>query len=247
MLSISLLRPVLGSAPMATRMLSTSASLMISRPRKTIDPTLPVVPKVSNNSPYPIFFKEFLASNGEKYRDTNGKLNMKDVTAAAGSAFSALPQAEKDAFQKRALEERKRTAEEYRHFWVSTSKDTKSAIEKATGKKLRYPGGKKAEKEDSEIRAGNPGKPLNPYIAFAKSVRDELTATVDPSLPSLQQSQAVAKLSGAKWLGLPEGEKEVFKAKYREQRAIYDAWAETQTDLRKPSPKKSRKSASPEA
>ncbi|TYJ58707.1 hypothetical protein B9479_000543 [Cryptococcus floricola] len=236
MLSVSLLRPVFGTGSLATRLLSTS----VSRSRKVLDPTLPVVPKVANNNPYPIFFKEYLATNGNIYRDASGKLNVKDVAVAAGSAFNALPQAERDVLQKRASDERKRTAEEYRQFWVSTSKDTKSAIEQATGKMLKYPGGKKAEKEDYKARSGNPGKPLNPYLAFAKTVRSELLAQVDADLPPMQRSQAVAKLSGAKWLGLSDAEKEVYKSKHKEQRAIYDAWAETQTDLKKATPKKRR-------
>ncbi|OXG29730.1 hypothetical protein J008_02248 [Cryptococcus neoformans] len=227
MFSVSLMRPATTAAPLRVRMLSTSSLLL---KKKNIDSTLPAVPK-GPPTPYTLWFKDHIASVSEKYRRPDGKLDMRRLTNEAATEWASLSSSVKAELQSRADEGKKLADKAYLEFWNSTTPETRSAIEKATGKKVSPPGGKKAFKQSVKERPGNPGKPLTPYFAFAKEVRDGGKVDLPSDLEGNVRNQQLAKETGALWKQLSDSEKQRYKDAYVQARAKWDEWRQTQPDL----------------
>lgn len=225
MFSIGLVRSTI--APSRARMLSTSSLLL---KKKNIDSTLPTVPK-GPPTPYTLWFKDHIAKVAEKYRRPDGKLDMRRLTTEAATEWASLTSSVKAELQHRADEGKKLADKAYLEFWNSTTPETRTAIEKATGKKVSPPGGKKAFKLAVKERPGNPGKPLTPYFAFAKEIRDSGKVNVSSDLEGNVRNQQIARETGALWKQLSDSEKQKYKDAYVQARAKWDDWKQTQPDL----------------
>ncbi|WVN88595.1 uncharacterized protein L203_103806 [Cryptococcus depauperatus CBS 7841] len=227
MLAVNVFRPVMGVTPMTTRFLSTSSILL----KKKTDPTLPEIPKGAPTA-YTLWFKEHVAKVSPLYRRPDGKLDMHKLAIEAAPEWASLSSTLKGAFQERATEARKVADKAYLKFWNSTNPEIRSAIEKSTGKKLKAPGGKKAYRQSIAERPGNPGKPLAPYFAFIKDVRE--SGKLDKlglDLDGRERSKALAREYGVMWNALSSKEQQVYKDKYHADKVKYDAWKTTQSDL----------------
>ncbi|KAK8864592.1 hypothetical protein IAR55_001842 [Kwoniella newhampshirensis] len=227
----TIMRVTTGTAPgrvVALRMMNTSAVVYAGK-KKTVDPTLPAVPR-GPPTPYTLFFKSFVSSSASDHRKPDGKLDMRALTSAAGSAWSSLSTSEKQSYESQAVDGKKVFEKAYQAFWESTTPETREAIKKATGKEVKPPGGKKAFKQSVKERAGNPGKPLSSYLAFAKEVRDEERVAVPDHLEGNEKQQFIAKETGNLWKALSESEKQKYKDQYTEQKAKWETWKATQAD-----------------
>ncbi|WVF71356.1 hypothetical protein IAT40_006160 [Kwoniella sp. CBS 6097] len=228
----SLIRPGL-TAPSAlskgifTRGLGSSAVLS---KKKAVDPTLPVAPK-GPASAYTLFFKKYVTDPSHSIRKPDGKLDMPALAQAAGKAWSEITSSDKSSFETEASSLRKAYESAYKTFYDATSPETRQAIYEATGKEVKPPGGKKAYKKSIADRAGNPGKPLTPYFAFAKEVRDNDSIPTPSGLNNQEKLLHQARETGKLWKEMGEAEKQKYKDTYAEAKAKWDEWAKTQADL----------------
>ncbi|WVQ99517.1 hypothetical protein IAU59_006653 [Kwoniella sp. CBS 9459] len=231
---LSLIRPALNgpqalslSRGIVNRGLGSSAVLS---KKKAIDPTLPVPPK-GPASAYTLFFKRYVTDPSNSIRKPDGKLDMPALAQAAGKAWSDISSSEKTSFESEASSLRKTYESEYKSFWESTSPETRQAIFEATGKEVKPPGGKKGYKRSIAERAGNPGKPLTPYFAFAKEIRDNDSIATPTGLNNQEKLLHQARETGKLWKEMAEAEKQKYKDAYTEAKAKWDEWSKTQSDL----------------
>ncbi|WRT66561.1 uncharacterized protein IL334_003520 [Kwoniella shivajii] len=230
---LNLARPALMgiAAPLSARFAvrSFTSSVVVSK-KKVVDPTLPVPPK-GPPSAYTLFFKSYVLNPSNQTRNEQGKLNMRELATSAGSAWNSLPTTEKDEFEKEAKDARKSYESLYRQFWESTTSETRNEIEKQTGKKVKPPGGKKAYSKTIADRVGNPGKPLTPYFAFAKEIRDGDKVAIPNDLQGTEKLLFISKETGKLWKELTDDAKKTYKDSYTTAKAKWDEWKVTQKDL----------------
>jgi hypothetical protein len=81
------------------------------------------------------------------------------------------------------------------------SDDSIKAIEGATGKKLRIPGGKAARKREISAAEGGPRKPMTAFFEFMQSFREKEGSGMAVT--------EVAKQAGDKWRNMSEDDKQV--------------------------------------
>ncbi|WVW84133.1 hypothetical protein I302_106162 [Kwoniella bestiolae CBS 10118] len=231
---LNLVRPALmgtalphASSRIAIRNFSGS---MVVLKKKVIDPTLPVPPK-GPPSAYTLFFKQYVLDPSNHLQNSDGKLDMKQVATAAGQAWTNLPQSSKTPFDTEAASLRKSYESEYKRFWDSTTPETRAEIEQVTGKKIKVPGGKKAYQKTISERSGNPGKPLTPYLAFAKELRDSNKLNIPGDLSAREQFLYAAKEAGRLWKELGEEAQQTYKDTYASAKAKWEEWKLTQKDL----------------
>ncbi|OCF32954.1 hypothetical protein I316_05292 [Kwoniella heveanensis BCC8398] len=228
---LSLIRPGLNAPAALSKgvLRGFSSSAFLSK-KKAVDPTLPVPPK-GPASAYTLFFKQYVTNPSNSIRKPDGKLDMPALAQAAGKAWSEIPSSDKSSYESEASSLRKSYEAEYKSFYQSTSPETRQAIYEATGKEVKPPGGKKGYLKSIAERAGNPGKPLTPYFAFAKEQRDNDTIPTPSGLNNQEKLLHQAKETGKLWKELSEAEKQKYKDAYGEAKAKWDAWAKTQSDL----------------
>lgn len=90
-----------------------------------------------------------------------------------GTAWTELAESAKAEYNKQAKELKATYNKEYQTFLESLSPETIKAMEAATGKKLRIPGGARAAKLEMNKRSGNPGRPLTAFFEFMKDFREK--------------------------------------------------------------------------
>ncbi|WWC61984.1 uncharacterized protein I303_104571 [Kwoniella dejecticola CBS 10117] len=230
---LSLIRPTImgAAAPISSRIAirQFTASSIVAK-KKVIDPTLPVPPK-GPPSAYTLFFKEFVLNPSNQERNAEGKLDVKVLAAAAGKAWSELQSTAKSEYETQASSLRKEYEGALRKFWESTTPETRAEIERATGKTIKPPGGKRAYKKTIAQREGNPGKPLTPYFAFAQEIRDSNRVTIPDNITSAEKLGYVAKETGKLWKELSEEAQQKYKDTYAAAKEKWEAWKVTQKDL----------------
>ena len=131
---------------------------------------------------------------------------MKDIAGQMGSAWTELTESAKEEYTKQAKELKTTYDKEYRSFLDGLSDDSIKAIEAATGKKLRIPGGKKARKAEMSKASGSPGKPLTAFFEFMKEFREKEDTT---GLEGRAKQTELSKRAGEKWKHMSDGEKQV--------------------------------------
>lgn len=129
-----------------------------------------------------------------------------------GSAWSELTESAKEEYTKQAKELKTAYDKEYRSFLEGLSDDSIKAIEAATGKKLRIPGGKKARKAELNRASGSPGKPLTAFFEFMKEVRE--TEDVG-DLQGREKIIELSKRAGEKWKNMSDSDKQVSRYRAR--------------------------------
>ncbi|WVR06870.1 hypothetical protein IAU60_003906 [Kwoniella sp. DSM 27419] len=228
---LNLVRPAFRTlpVPMATMRAFTTSTLSMAK-KKAVDPTLPIPPR-GPPSAYTLFFKKYVMDPSNAIKTPEGKLNMPALATNAGSAWNNLSTSEKSNYESEASSAKKSYESEYKAFWDSTTAETRAAIFAATGKEVKPPGGKKAYKKSIADRAGNPGKPLNPYLAFAKEVRDGQKVDLSAQQGEQDKVTHLARETGKLWKELDESEKQKYKDQYTEAKAKWDEWKSTQSDL----------------
>ncbi|OCF61017.1 hypothetical protein L486_00661 [Kwoniella mangroviensis CBS 10435] len=233
---LNLIRPTLmgtalslptASSRIAVRNFSGS---MVALKKKVIDPTLPVPPK-NPPSAYTLFFKQYVLDPSNHVRNSDGKLDMKQVATAAGQAWTNLPSSSKSPYDAEASSLRKEYESAYRKFWDGTTSETRREIESVTGKKLKVPGGKKAYQKSVSERSGNPGKPLTPYLAFTKELRDQNKLDIPSDLTPREAFLYASKEAGRLWKELGEEAQKTYKDTYAAAKAKWEEWKVTQKDL----------------
>jgi hypothetical protein len=122
-----------------------------------------------------------------------------------GQAWNDLAEASKDEYTKQAKDLKTTYDKEYKNFLEGLSPESIKAIEAATGKKLRIPGGKKARSKELSRASGSPGKPLTAFFEFMRDFR----AKEGGEGEGKEKVTAVAKRAGEKWNSMSEGEKQV--------------------------------------
>ncbi|WWC69997.1 uncharacterized protein I206_103941 [Kwoniella pini CBS 10737] len=231
---LSTIRPTLmgtaASIPTRLAFRQFGASLIVAK-KKVIDPTLPVPPK-GPPSAYTLFFKEFVLNPTNQIKNSEGKLDVKQIATEAGKSWSLINLTDKKNFELKSSNLRKEYEINLKNFWESTTPETRLEIEKLTGKKIKSPGGKKAYKKTIEQRQGNPGKPLTPYFAFAKEIRDSNQINNIPeNLTSTEKLGYIAKETGKLWKELTEEAQQKYKDTYAAAKEKWEAWKVTQKDL----------------
>ena len=131
---------------------------------------------------------------------------MKDIASQMGSAWTELTESAREEYTKQAKELKTAYDKEYRSFLDGLSDDSIKAIEAATGKKLRIPGGKKARKAEISKASGSPGKPLTAFFEFMKEFREKEDTT---GLEGRAKQTELSKRAGEKWKNMDESEKQV--------------------------------------
>lgn len=171
------------------------------------DPSLPVPPK-GPASAYTLFVKEWFTKNRSSLTpsSTTGKLSMRDVANQMGAAWQELADSARGEYTKQAKELKTAYDKEYRSFLDGLSDDSIKAIEKATGKKLRVPGGRKARKAELSRASGSPGKPLTAFFEFMKEFREKEDAS---GFEGREKQIELSKRAGEKWKNMSEGDKQV--------------------------------------
>lgn len=131
---------------------------------------------------------------------------MKTIAGQMGSAWTELADTAKEEYAKQAKELKVTYDKEYRSFLEGLSDDSIKAIEAATGKKLRIPGGKKARKAELSKASGSPGKPLTAFFEFMKEFREKEDTT---GLEGKAKQIELSKRAGEKWNSMGEEDKKV--------------------------------------
>jgi hypothetical protein len=152
------------------------------------------------------FFKEFFPREKNNFVGDNGKIKLTELSAAAGAAWKNLSQSELEAYNTRSAESRAQANEAYKAFYSELSPETIRAIEKATGKALRKPGGKRAFNRAQNERPGNPGKPLTSFFYMMREMRE---AAQDGTANTLDKEREIAKAAGEKWRSMTDEAKKV--------------------------------------
>jgi hypothetical protein len=129
---------------------------------------------------------------------------MKAVASQVGSAWSELTETAKAEYNTQAKELKTAYDKEYRSFLEGLSDDSIKAIESATGKKLRIPGGKAARKQEMHKAAGGPRKPMTAFFEFMQDHREKEMAKGEHV-----KATDVAKQAGDKWRNMSESDKQV--------------------------------------
>jgi hypothetical protein len=124
-----------------------------------------------------------------------------------GNAWAELTETAKAEYAKQAKELSAAYTKEYKSFYDNLTPETIKAMEAASGKKLRYPGGKKAKGQELRDRAGNPGKPLTAFFEFLKAQRETEGKPTEEGKDSAVVAQA--KRAAEKWNQLSDAEKQV--------------------------------------
>jgi len=170
----------------------------------TPDPSLPTVPKAPASA-YTLFVKKWFTDNRQSVTADGAKISLKSIAGQMGSAWNDLTEASKEEYTKQAKDLKVAYDKEYRSFLEGLSDDSIKAIEAATGKKLRIPGGKKARSRELSKASGSPGKPLTAFFEFMKDFRERAGSDEQGK----EKATAVAKRAGEKWNSMSEGEKQV--------------------------------------
>lgn len=131
---------------------------------------------------------------------------MKEIARQMGTAWTDLTDTAKDEYSKQAKELKSAYDKEYRSFLDGLSADSIKAIETATGKKLRIPGGKKARKAELNKASGSPGKPLTAFFEFMRDFREKEDTA---GLQGRDKQIEISKRAGEKWKNMREGDKQV--------------------------------------
>jgi hypothetical protein len=131
-----------------------------------------------------------------------------------GQAWNDLAEVSKEEYTKQAKELKTAYDKEYRNFLEGLSPESIEAIEAATGKKLRIPGGKKARSRELSRASGSPGKPLTAFFEFMKDFRERDAGHEE----GREKATAVAKRAGEQWNSMSEGEKQVCPLRARSRR-----------------------------
>lgn len=171
------------------------------------DPNLPVPPRAPASA-YTLFVKEWFTKNRESLTSASedGKLSMKAIAGQMGAAWTELADTAKEEYSKQAKELKTTYEKEYRSFLDGLSDDSIRAIEAATGKKLRIPGGKKARKAELSRASGSPGKPLTAFFEFMKDFREKEDVS---GVQGRDKQIEISKRAGEKWKNMSEGDKQV--------------------------------------
>jgi hypothetical protein len=128
-------------------------------------------------------------------------MNLKSIAGQMGQAWNELTETAKEEYTKQAKDLKVAYDKEYRSFLEGLSDESIQAIESATGKKLRIPGGKKARKQELNRAAGSPGKPLTAFFEFMNDFREKEAAG--------EKVTVVAKRAGEKWSSMSDSDKQV--------------------------------------
>jgi hypothetical protein len=172
--------------------------------RLTPDPSLPSVPKAPASA-YTLFVKKWFTDNRQSVTADGAKISLKNIAGQMGQAWNDLAEASKDEYTKQAKDLKTTYDKEYKNFLEGLSPESIKAIEAATGKKLRIPGGKKARNQELSRASGSPGKPLTAFFEFMRDFR----AKEGGEGEGKEKVTAVAKRAGEKWNSMSEGEKQV--------------------------------------
>lgn len=123
-----------------------------------------------------------------------------------GQAWNELTETAKEEYTKQAKDLKSAYDKEYRSFLEGLSDESIQAIENATGKKLRIPGGKKARKQELSRASGSPGKPLTAFFEFMKDFREKEDVG---DLQGREKATVVSKRAGEKWNSMSDSDKQV--------------------------------------
>lgn len=127
---------------------------------------------------------------------------MKEIAKQMGTAWSELTETAKAEYTQQAKDLKVAYNKEYKSFLEGLSDDSIKAIEGATGKKLRIPGGKAARKREIAEQGGGPRKPMTAFFEFMQSFREK---EGKDGMPATE----VAKQAGDKWRNMSEDDKQV--------------------------------------
>lgn len=171
----------------------------------TPDPSLPTVPKAPASA-YTLFVKKWFTDNRQSVTADGGKISLKAIAGQMGQAWNDLTEISKEEYTKQAKDLKSAYDKEYKNFLEGLSPDSIKAIEEATGKKLRIPGGKKARSKELSRASGSPGKPLTAFFEFMREFREKEGGGEGAGKEKVTD---VAKRAGEKWNNMSEGEKQV--------------------------------------
>jgi hypothetical protein len=152
-----------------------------------------------------LFVKKWFTDNRQSVTADGAKISLKNIAGQMGQAWNDLAEASKDEYTKQAKDLKTTYDKEYKNFLEGLSPESIKAIEAATGKKLRIPGGKKARNQELSRASGSPGKPLTAFFEFMRDFR----AKEGGEGEGKEKVTAVAKRAGEKWNSMSEGEKQV--------------------------------------
>lgn len=163
-------------------------------------------------SAYARFFKEWFDANKDSLRE-NGKLDITSMSRAIGQAWSDLQTSDPARVEELQAQTKAETAEfdkVYKEWFFERSLAERNVIEKATGRRLAFPGGRANFRRDLRHRPGNPGRPSSSFFEYLRSIQPELMEHPDVAgKRGIEGHQAAAKIAAERWRGLPEEEKAV--------------------------------------
>jgi hypothetical protein len=180
-------------------------------PTKPTRKDIAALPKPPKNppSPYGAFFKDFYAEHKGEYL-VGGRYNLADVSRAASVAWSKLSLLESDKYAAAYKAAFAAYVPAYRAYYESLSLADRKAIEAATGKKVKPPGGKTAARKAFRELPGNPGRASSSFFEYLREIKPQLLVEGErEGLGGHPLNIYVAQQAGQRWQALSELDKAV--------------------------------------
>jgi hypothetical protein len=115
-----------------------------------------------------------------------------------------------EELQAQAKAESAKYDREYREWYFARTPAERATVEKATGKRIRFPGGRAKYRRDLRDRPGNPGRPTSSFFEFLRSLQPGLLQTPDiANKEGILKYQEMAKIAAERWRAMSTEEKDV--------------------------------------
>ncbi|CAK9782567.1 hypothetical protein CC85DRAFT_326920 [Cutaneotrichosporon oleaginosum] len=191
------------------------------------------VPPKRPVSAYAAFFKEWFEEHAPALRE-RGKLDVTELSRVIGAAWTnlqTLNPAKVEEMQARAKAELAAYDKVYRDWFFARTPAERANIEKISGRRLVFPGGRANFRRDLRNRPGNPGRPSSSFFEFLRSLTPEFKDHPDVvGKPGIRGHQAMAKLASERWRAMAPEEKAKWQEITNDRKAKFDEWFKTQAE-----------------